>query len=121
MNPSAKNNSRYDLYTGQQPNIFKRILTNKPKSISETPEFKLTGDDFELGQDSTILVKERTRGSKLEGIYQKKKGLLLEQSNHTLTFLSSGRTKKTIISKRGFGYANSNHAALNGRRCPHNS
>ena len=46
------------------------------------------------------MVRERTRGTKLEGAYKKKKGVLLEQSNHTITFLPAGRIQPTIISKR---------------------
>ena len=80
-----------------------RILTNNPKFISETPELSLTEDDFESGQDSTILARERSRGSKLEGSYRKKKGVLLEKSNHTATFLPAGRSARTIISKRDLG------------------
>ena len=41
-------------------------------------------------------MRERTRGTKLEGAFQKRKGTLLEQSNHTITFLPAGRTQSTI-------------------------
>ena len=61
---------------------------------------KLTETDFESGQDSAILVRERTQGTKLEGAYKKRKGTLLEQSNHTITFLPAGSNKATVISKR---------------------
>ena len=46
------------------------------------------------------MVRERTRGTKLERAYKKKKGVLLEQSNHTINFLPAGRNQPTIISKR---------------------
>ena len=105
MNPSAKNKSPYEQNTGRELNTIKRIITNKPKCISEKPEFPLTDDDFESRQDSTILVRERSRGSKLEGNYQKRKGVLLKQSNHTITFLPAGRTTKTLISKRDIGHS----------------
>ena len=49
------------------------------------------------------MVRERSRGSKLEGAFKKRKGLLLENSNHTITFLPAGRTQSTIISKRDVG------------------
>ena len=71
--------------------------------ISEPADFKLTETDFESGQGSTVLVRERTRGSKLEGSYQKRKGIFLEQADHTLTFLPAGKTTPTILSKRDIG------------------
>ena len=49
------------------------------------------------------MVRERARGTKLEGLYEKRKGVLLENSNHTKTFLQAGRTQATIISKRDIG------------------
>ena len=104
MNPSAKRRSPYECYTGQEPNTIKRLVINKRQFISETPEVELTGEDFESGQDSSIMVRERTRGSKLEGAFKKRKGTLIEDSNHTITFLPAGRTQVTVISKRDVGY-----------------
>ena len=45
-------------------------------------------------------MRGRSRGSKLEGTFKKRKGILLENSNHTITFLPAGRTQSTIISRR---------------------
>ena len=103
MNPSATKKSPYERYTEQEPNTIKRILTYKNRFISAQPEFELSGNDFESGQDSTIMVRERSRGSKLEGAFKKRKGIWLENSNHTITFLPAGRTQSTIISKRDVG------------------
>ena len=50
-----------------------------------------------------MLVRERATGTKLEGDFKKKKGVLMEQSNHTITFLPAGRSEGTIISKRYVG------------------
>ena len=73
MNPSATKKPPYDRYTEQEPNTIKRILTNKNRFISEQPEFELSGNNFESGQDSTIMVRERSRGSKLEGTFKNRK------------------------------------------------
>ena len=78
--------SPYEKYTGTEPNTIKRLLNNNRQSISDSPEVKLTESDFESGQYSPILVRERTRGSKLQGAFQKRKNILLEQSDHTITF-----------------------------------
>ena len=66
----------------------------------------MTETDFESGQDSAISVRERVRGSTLEGAYKKKKGLLLTQSEHTITFLPAPRKTPTILSKRDIGHSN---------------
>ena len=102
-NPSATKRSPYERYTGREPNTIKRIFTNPDRTISDNPAFPLHEGDFESGQDSTILVRERSRGTKMEGAYQKRKGVLMEQSNHTITFLPAGRSQSTIISKRDIG------------------
>ena len=43
------------------------------------------------------------RGSQLEGAYKKRKGTLLSQSEHSITFLPAGKTKATILSNRDEG------------------
>ena len=96
--------SPYECYTGQEPNTIKRLVTNKSQFISEKPEIELTGEDFESGQDSTIMVRERTRVSKIDGAFKKRNGTLIEHGIHTVTFLPAGRTQATVISKRDVGY-----------------
>ena len=59
--------------------------------------------DFDCGPDSTNFVRERARGSKLEGVFKKRKGILLEQSEHTITFLPGGCQHATTISKLDLG------------------
>ena len=87
-----------------EPNTIKRLVINRDQCISDTSEFKLTETDFESGQDSAILVRERTRGSRLEGAFKKTKGTLLEETKHTVTFLPAGKGKATIMSKRDIGH-----------------
>ena len=102
MNPSVyRNRAQYhQLYT----------ITNTDRKISGPPEIKLDDEDFESGQDSTILVRERAKGTKLEGDFKKRKRVLMEQSNHTITFFPAGRSQATIISKRDVGIGISSHA-----------
>ena len=83
---------------------MKRLVINNRQSISEPQEVKLTESDIESGQDSTILVRGRIRGSKLQGAFQKRKGILLEQSDHTITFLPTGKETPTDVSQRDVGY-----------------
>ena len=52
------------------------------------------------------MVREKTRGSKLEGAFKKRKGTLLEHSKRTLTFFPVGRTQAPVIFKRDKEYDN---------------
>ena len=90
----------------QEPNTIKILIINKGLSILENQDVKLTETDFESGQDSAILVRERVRGSTLECAYKKKKGSLLTQSEHTISFLPAPRKTPTILSKRDIGHSN---------------
>ena len=78
MNPSATKRSPYERYTGKEPNTMERIITKTDRTISDNPAFPLDEGEFVSGQDSTILVRERSRDTKLEGAYQKRKGVLME-------------------------------------------
>ena len=82
MYPSAKGKSAYEKYTRGEPNTIKKLVVNLFKSISDHPTVDLKDTDFESGQDSTILVRERKRGTRLEGAYKKRKGVLLEHVAH---------------------------------------
>ena len=99
MYPTKNGKTPYEKYTGTEPNTIKRLVINRDQCYSDTSEFKLTETDFESGQDSAILVRERTRGSRLEGAFKKKKG-----TEHTVTFLPAGKGKATIMSKRDIGH-----------------
>ena len=101
--PTINKKLAYKRYTVHEPNTIKRVLTNTDKPISETQAFVLRKEDFESGQDSSVLMRRRSRGTKLEAAYKKRKGVLLENSNHTITFLPAGRSHSTIISKRDIG------------------
>ena len=93
MYPSAKGKSAYRKYTGKEPHTIKKLVVNSFRKISDQPQpvIQLSDTDFKSGQDSTIMVGEQTRGTKLEGSYKRRKAVLLEQSNHTITFLTRRR------------------------------
>ena len=57
-------------------------LVNKGKDVSEQePGFNFEKSDFEEEVDSTILVREKVRGSKLEPVFQKRGRILDEKAN----------------------------------------
>ena len=70
INSSKTGISPQEKYTGAEPQTIKKLVINKRQSISESTEVKLTESDFKSGQDSSILVRERTRGSKLQGAFR---------------------------------------------------
>ena len=109
MYTSKNAKSSYWKSTGIQPNTIKKLVINRDQFFSKLADFKLTETDFEFGPDSTGLVRERTQGSKLEGAYQKRKGILLEQTDHTMTFLPAEKTKRTILSKGDIGRSADKH------------
>ena len=73
-------------------------------------------EDFSEEADSTILVRERVRGTKLEGAFKKVKGQIVGESLHTITiFPKTG--KQVVYSKRdmatGISKASSSRMANN--------
>ena len=65
MNLTANKNLPYERHTGQEPHTIKWVLTNTDKPIAETLAVELSNENFESGQDSTALMRERSRGTKL--------------------------------------------------------
>ena len=69
----------------------------------------LSKEDFS-SSDSTVLIRERTRGSKLEPLFKKKQGQILKATPHTVSFLPAGRNQPIILSKRDIGQSPSTSA-----------
>ena len=68
----ADGKSPFERLYGREPNTVKSNIINKIKNVSENdPKVEFTQSDFEEEVDSAILVRERTKGSKLEGQYKK--------------------------------------------------
>ena len=61
---------------------------------------QLALSDIESGQDSPILVRERTRHTKLGPAFAKKQGKILSSTPHTISFLPAGRKSAQVLSKR---------------------
>ena len=61
---------------------------------------QLALSDIESGQESTILVRERTRNTTLDPVFAKKHGKILSSTRHTISFLASGRSSAQLLSKR---------------------
>ena len=77
--PKENKISPAELHTGRKFSTVKDIITTKPvqnnNNVSDNDSnFELTMSDFPADQDSEVLVRERTRSSKLEAAYNKKEG-----------------------------------------------
>ena len=101
MGKKADGSSPFEKLYGREPNTVKKNIINKIKNVSENdPKVEFTQSDFEEEVDSTILVRERTKGSKLEGQYKRKIGKVIEESAHTITFLPKNSKKEVVYAKR---------------------
>ena len=101
MGKKADGSSPFEKLYGREPNTVKSNIINKIKNVSENdPKVEFTQSDFEEEVDSTILVRERTKGSKLEGQYKRKIGKVIKESAHTITFLPKNSKKEVVYAKR---------------------
>ena len=67
--------------------------------LDKDPRIDIEPEDFSEEADSTILVRERVRGTKLEGAFKKVKGNIVDESQNTLKILPK-TGKSFIVSKR---------------------
>ena len=101
MGKKADGKSPFEKLYGREPNTVKSNIIIKIKNVSENdPKVEFTQSDFEEEVDSIILVRERTKGSKLEGQYKRKIGKVIRESAHTITFLPKNSKKEVVYAKR---------------------
>ena len=96
---ATNSSSPFDKVFGQKPNTIKNLLVEKPKSCLEIDNIlQLSPKDFPKDDDSTTLMRNKTRKTKLERQFAKKKGQIVTESEHTITMdTPKGRQ---VISKR---------------------
>ena len=105
MGKKADGTVPFEKKHGREPNTVISNIVNellgKPKGVLEQDSrATFAASDFEEVIDSTILVREKARGSKWEPAFSKKRGRVLEETEHTITFLPKGKKKATKIAKR---------------------
>ena len=92
-----------ELQNKRKYTTIKYIITTKPTKnynvLDNDSTFQLERSDFPGEQDSEILVRERARGTKLDGLYKKKKGVITGETDHTIT-ISNKKGQPTTLSKR---------------------
>ena len=87
-----------ERHNGRKPNTEKSRIIEKC-ILDKDPQIEIEPEGLSEEADSTIPVRERVRGMKLEGAFKKVKGQIVGQSSHTITVLPS-TGKKTVCSKR---------------------
>ena len=93
--------SPFEKQMGREPNTVKSNIIRKLMDVLERdPNLEFEPSDFQEDLDSTVLVRERAKGSKLESLFDKKAAKVIEESAHTITVLPQKSTKPKIYSKR---------------------
>ena len=101
MNPVANQRSPFERHFKQPPNTITELVTNPTQVVlAAESRVHLPLSDIESGQDSTILVRERTRNTKLGAFFAKRKGKILDSTPHTISFLPKGRPTPQLLSRR---------------------
>ena len=70
------------------------------------PNLELEQPDFQEDLDSTVLVRERARGSKLESLFDRKAAKVIKELAHTITVFPENSKKAKVYSKRDVAILN---------------
>ena len=96
---TANGNSPFERVFERKPNTVKSILTEKPnKCLQNDKQLQLSHEEFPKDNDSTIFLRDRTKNTKLESQFKKKRGAIAAESSHTFT-IETPRGRQ-IYSKR---------------------
>ena len=90
--------SAFEKHMGRKPNTLKSAMIGKC-ILDKDPRIEIEPEDFSEEADSTILVRERVRGKKLEGAFEKVKGNIINETENTLKILPK-TGKSFTVSKR---------------------
>ena len=109
VNKKKDGTSPFEKQMGRQPNTVKSNLVSKLLAISEQdPNLEFEQSDFQDDLDSTVLVRERARGSKLQGTFDKRAGRKIkETSGRPKTYANRDIAIASKEQKEVFGRAKS--------------
>ena len=88
----ADGKSSFERQVGKKPNTLKSVMVEKCV-LERDPLIEIEPDFSEA--DSTFLVREQMRGTKLEGAFKKVKGAVVGQCEHTISILPKTGKKVT--------------------------
>ena len=93
--------SPFEKQLGREANTVKSNAVSKFLDILEqNNSLEFSPTDIQDDLDSTVLVTERSRGSKLEVAFERKTGGILKESEHTITILPEASNKEKMYSKQ---------------------
>ena len=96
---TANGSSPFENVFGHKPNTIKNISIEKPKPCLENDrDLQHSPEDFSRDNVSTILMRDRTKNTKLEGHFKERKGRIVRENDHTVTMETS--RGRQVISKR---------------------
>ena len=84
---------------------YRKIKCGKKDISAKDPAAEFQPSDFQDDLDSTIFVRERTKGSKLEPSFEKKTGKIMGETEHTVAILPESTKWAKTYSKRDFASA----------------
>ena len=73
---------------GRKPNTFKSAMIEK-FILEKDPQIEIEPKDYSEEADSSIMMRDRVRGTKLEGSFRKVKGLIANRIKAGKSLLSS--------------------------------
>ena len=94
--------SAFERLKNHKPNTPKSTMVNNFIS-DQDPNLQIEESDFSPDVDSTVLIQEKIRGSKLERIFAKTKARIMSESKHTITVMPD-KGNPEILSKRDMRY-----------------
>ena len=83
----------FEKYIGRKANMLKSAMIKKC-ILEKHQQIEIEPKDFSKEADSTILVRQRGRGKKLEGAFKKVEGTIAGQSENTLTVLHFAKSRR---------------------------
>ena len=105
--------SPFEKHMGKEPNTVKTNVVGKFRNISaQDPQAQFQTSDFQEDTDSTILVRERTKGSKLEPTFAKKTGKVIGETKHTIAILPRKAKQPKFLSKRDIASTSTEQTTL---------
>ena len=80
---------------GQEPKTLEKQMIEKC-NLEQDPKIEIEPEDFSEQADSTTLVRERVRGTKLERAFKMLRGKVVNESGQTITVLPKGSKSTTV-------------------------
>ena len=90
--------SAFERHKKQKPNTPKTAMVNDFNTEREA-NLQIDEEDFSSDMDSTVLIRKRIRGSKLEATSAKRKAKIVAESKHTIIILTN-KGKMVTLSER---------------------